>query len=200
MKYQAVLWDWDGTLFDSDYEVWRATTAAYRQFNFPTEPYETFRLRDSNHFDRGLGTVSEEVIHKIRDAFHANFDTSHCSLVKHATTVLNVLERRSVVCAIVSAHRRESILTRLAEMGINHHFRHVVGGARNKESAIIETCERIGAGLERTLFVGDLPCDIHDGRAAGIQTVLYAPLDSPHKELAHHHITDLRQLIGLFAQ
>lgn len=197
MKYRAVLWDWDGTLFDSDYQVWRAMTAAYRQFNFPTEPYETFRFRESNHFDRGIGPLPRETIHQIRLTFREHFDTTSCLLVKHAGAVLRVLEERSILCAIISAHRRDDIMVKIGKHRILHHFEHVIGGAGEKTAALIETCKLLEIAPNEALFVGDLLCDVRDGKAAGVRTVLYAAHESPHIRHAHHHITDLRQLIGL---
>jgi phosphoglycolate phosphatase-like HAD superfamily hydrolase len=69
MKYHAVLWDWDGTLFNSDYEVWRADNLALAQHGFPTRTYDVFRHRAANCLVPALGgEVAQDIVDSVRSA------------------------------------------------------------------------------------------------------------------------------------
>jgi phosphoglycolate phosphatase len=198
MKYRAVLWDWDGTLFDSDREVYRACCVAYARYNLPIEPYEEFRHRADNQFVHPKGqVVPEGVIQEIRRIFFDHFNGSSCDLIESASEVLDRLSQRSVPNSIVSAHPANDIVRRLRYFGIRHHFNHVIGGISQKRDAIRSVCADLKVAPQKALFVGDLLSDVKDGNAAGVHTVLYAPADSPHTSHPTYHITHLREVLSL---
>ena len=198
MKYKAVLWDWDGTLFDSDRECWRAHNLAHAKYNFPTESYETYRHRPANGIVRALGPeVAPETAQMVRKAFFDYFDALRCDLVEGASEVLLYLQGLSVPCSIISAHPVNEVLASVNRFGLIGHFRHVIGGTREKQATLLTVCKELGVSPDEALFVGDLLSDVKDGNAAGLHTVLYAPLDSPHASRPTYHITSLRDVIPL---
>jgi HAD superfamily hydrolase (TIGR01549 family) len=197
-KYQAVLWDWDGVIFDSDREIWRATGVALAHYDAQVEPYEIFRHRKSNHLSRYIDYgVPESAKEELGRIFFEHYDISRCGLMKGVREILLHLQNTSVPCGIVSAHQTEEILLKLSQFGAAHHFQHVIGAAWHKQQALIDVCDKFEVSPENVLFVGDMLSDVLDGKAAGVTTVLYAPVDSPHATKAHHHITSLEQLISL---
>lgn len=200
LKYRAVLWDFDGVIFDSDKEAWRAGGALLAHHGLEMEPYERFRHRASNHwqwyFERGVPWSTEEC----RTFFYAHYDLSGCGLVAGVREILPHLRDRDVSCGIVSAHHTDDIITKLEKFGIAEHFPHVAGDAYHKKEALEEACKALGVECAEALFVGDMLSDVADGKAAGVATVLFAPADSPHVTEAHHHITELPQLLKLLIE
>ena len=197
MIYRAVLWDWDGTLFDSDRECWRANTKVHVKHGLPTEGYEVYRRRIGNGIVRSVGPIAQNIIDQVRVDFFTEFDSSNCHLIEGVDEVLFEIKRRGLSCGIVSAHGESEIIERMEKFGITHHFRRVVGGMRNKSPALLNVCDEFGVAPKETLFVGDLLSDVLDGNAAGLHTVLYAPDDYPHMQYPTHRIAHLREIIRL---
>ncbi len=193
-KYRAVLWDFDGVIFDSDRAVWHAANAVLSAHGLEQEPYEKFRHRTNNHFkwylERGVPWSEQEV----RAFFFKNYDSSTCGLIPGVHETLAHFHRQGVRCGIVSAHRYEDVVAKLERFGIARYFSHVVGDAYHKQEALKDACTVFEVESVEALFVGDMLSDVIDGKAAGVITVLFAPIDSPHAAQAHHHITDLAQL------
>ena len=198
-KYRALLWDFDGVIFDSDKAVCRAVNVLLTHHGLQTIPYAEFRHRTDNHFEwyvkKGVTWGTEE----IRNFFYRHYDTSDCGLVDGVSEVLAFAREQGLQNGIVSAHHTDDIRVKLARFGIDEHFPCVSGGTAHKKEALDETCATLGVACSEALFVGDMLSDVRDGRAAGVTTVLLAPVDSPHASEAHHHITDLRQLKSLFS-
>lgn len=199
LKYQVVLWDFDGVIFDSDKAVWRAACALLLRHGLMPEPYEKFRHRANNHFkwyaERGVPWSEEEC----REFFYKHYDTSACGLMNGVREMLAYLRDQEVRCGIVSSHHLDDILIKLQKFDIAEHFPHILGGAWHKREALEKACAMFEVPRAEALFVGDMLSDVTDGGAAGVTTVLFAPSDSPHAAEAHHHIVDLKQLKLLLA-
>lgn len=197
-RRRAVLWDFDGVIFDSDKAVLQARNAILRHHGLAEQPFEEYRHRPHNHFryyrERGIELSDGE----IRNFFYAAYDPSDCGLVAGVRTVLSHLHISGVTCGIVSGHTQKDIHEKLVQFGIGRYFSFVRGGVFHKKESIEEACVLLAVPVAETWYVGDMFADVEDGKAAGVTTVLYAPHDYPYRAHAHHHITDLVQLQTLF--
>lgn len=194
VKYRAVLWDFDGVIFDSEEAGWRTTNMIRAKYGLQPETRETHRHRPTNHsswyIERGIPLGPQEC----RQLWNEHYDNSLVGLMEGALELLHHLKEKGIPSAIVSAHSVGDIQVKLGNLGVVDHFAHVLGDAWDKKENLIDVCNRLGILPLDALFVGDLPSDVLDGRAAGVTTVLLAPPDSPHSGKAHHHISSLEQL------
>ncbi len=198
-KYQAVVWDFDGVIFDSEEAAWRATNAVRAKHGLQPEAREVHRHRPTNrswwYIERGIPLSAEECGKSWRE----HYDTSLCSLVEGALELLSHLQAYEMPSAIVSANRKHDVHAKLEQFGVASYFAHVFGDSWSKKDNLLQVCAHFGVAPADALFVGDLLSDVEDGRAAGLTTVLLAPADSPHAPEAHHHITHLKHLVPLLA-
>ena len=198
-KYQAVVWDFDGVIFDSEEAAWRATNAVRAKHGLQPEARETHRHRPTNHswwyIERGIPLSVEEC----QKLWHEYYDPTFCGLVDGVLELLSHLQTEEIPSAIVSANRKGSINLRLEKFGLVDHFAHVFGDSWNKKDNLLQVCAHLKVAPANAIFVGDLLSDVQDGRAAGLTTVLLTPADSPHAPEAHHHITRLEHLVPLLA-
>ncbi|MFZ3043725.1 MAG: HAD family hydrolase [Minisyncoccia bacterium] len=196
-KYRAILWDFDGVIYNSDKAAWVAANVLLSRHGIPPETYEKFRHRANNHFDwyveRGIPWDAEEC----RAFFHEVYDDSGCGLVSGAHGVLTRLRDQRMPCGIVSARGLESLVPKLHAFGMNEYFYPILGGSHFKQEALKSACKTLGVEPASILFIGDMLSDVRDGNAAGVTTILFAPADSPHASNADYHITHLEQLFPL---
>lgn len=196
-KYQAVVWDFDGVIFDSEEAAWRATNAVRAKHGLQPEVREIHRHRPTNrswwYIERGIPLEPKEC----QKLWLEHYDNSSCGLVDGALELLGLFQSCGIPSAIVSAHRGYDIQAKLEKFGIVDHFAHVLGDTWDKKENLLKVCGHLGVSPANALFVGDLLSDVEDGKTAGLTTVLFAPADSPHAPEAHHHITHLGELIPL---
>ena len=198
-KYQAVVWDFDGVILDSEEAAWHATNAVRAKHGLQPEVREIYRHRPTNrswwHIDRGVPLGAGEC----QKLWREHYDDSLCSLVDGVLELLSHHQTEEIPCAIVSANDHSSINLKLEKFDLHDYFAYVSGGTWDKKERLSAVCRRFSIAPSNALFVGDLLSDLQDGKAAGLTTVLLAPADSPHAPEAHHHITHLEQLVPLLA-
>ena len=196
-KYQAVIWDFDGVIFDSEEACWRATNAVRAKHGLQPEARETHRHRPTNrpwwYIERGIPLEPKEC----QRVWREHYDNTLAGLVEGALDLLHHLKGNGIPSAIVSANATNDIRVKLGNLGAINHFVHVLGDTWDKKDNLLKVCDHFGIAPPDALFVGDLLSDVEDGKAAGVTTVLFAPADSPHAPEAHHHITRLDQLASL---
>ncbi|MEK7531774.1 MAG: HAD family hydrolase [Patescibacteria group bacterium] len=191
-----IIFDWDGTLFDSEGEIYRVARRIFERHNL-TLSSEKFRHRPNNGFEwyrtQGVSLSDEE----LESSFWELFDTSRCGLMEGALSVLGVFQDRGIPCGIVSAHPGNQLLERTLHLDIRRHFDFVIGGASKKSVVLQEVCQKANRHPRHTYFIGDLLSDIEEGKEAGVMTVLLAPEDYPHRHHARFHVTKLLDLLRL---
>ncbi len=182
----AILFDWDGVLYDGTHNIGLSALETCREFGVEvsmeyyvenyTQPWWKFYER------LGIPAATEEERRAIHDTYariHAN--RRHLSEVyPEVAETLRALATRRVHLGIVSAGKLDNIKLKLAEKGLLELFdeQHLVGEAHQKAEAIKAFCEKNALSPERVLMVGDLPSDLEDGRAAGVKVAAVARFES----------------------
>jgi HAD superfamily hydrolase (TIGR01549 family) len=179
MGLAAVIWDMDGTLFDSSSVVPGAFIAALRESGGGNiSPDEVIAVY-------GLGPPAVLLAHFLgRPATDAEIDRYHRELegAARATAVypgvVEVLEaiRPRVRMAVFTGASRRAAGILLAATGLSKYFDEVVGGdeiahAKPAPDGVLEACRRLGVLASESAYVGDAAVDLEAARRAGVLAV-----------------------------
>jgi YjjG family noncanonical pyrimidine nucleotidase len=223
MKYNWLLFDADGTLFDYEKAEFSALAATFRQFGQPFAPsyadvYKKINQRLWLAFERGgvsaerlrtrrFALLGEEIgirlpIREFSDAYLANL--AMCAdLIDGAEETLSALHGR-VGLLIITNGLRDVQRPRLARSPIARYFADVVisdevGFAKPDHRIFDAAFRRMGwPEKEHVLIVGDsLTSDIKGGSDYGIDTCWFNPqrLPASPEVTIRHEIHDLAELM-----
>lgn len=178
-KYQHVLFDWDGCLYDS-LPLWHATCSQMlKDLSLVVEDSVIAREimpelnRVGEHGVTDVIAYCEMVLLKVRSEITAvEFQSGALALIEHLATA-------NITHAVVTSADRQTI-----ELILDHHqkahlFPHIV--TRNDVKKTKPHPEPIDKALKalqatgKALMVGDNFADIKAGQAAGVDTALYYP-------------------------
>jgi phosphoglycolate phosphatase len=180
----VIIWDWNGTLLD---DLWLALEIAngmlarrglptmdadrYRAiFDFPVERY--YRIAGFD-FDR-------EPFPVLADEFITEFNRRlpECRLRERAVETLEHLRGQGVQQMILSASRKESLVTGVEHYGVTGFFDALHGlddhFAVSKADLARTVAETLPTEPERVVMVGDTLHDVEVAEAMGVRCVLIA--------------------------
>lgn len=187
MRYDAVIWDWNGTLLDDvalsvrllnrlltghGYAPLEGGLEAYRRvFRFPIAEY----YKDVG-FDFAR-TPYEELAEEYMALYEA--ESTACPLQPHARAVLERLGRLGVRQVVLSASEQAMLERHLARYGLAEGvFAQVLGLSDilgvSKSQRGRSWMARSGIDPARTLMVGDTDHDREAARAMGTDCVLFS--------------------------
>ncbi len=193
LRYQAVLFDLDGTLVDSYGALTEAVNHARRVHGLGD--LDSARIRGlvgggvetllQRAFE--LPAVPRTVVH----AFESRYDEVCCGESKVLADVeatLTALDRfgvRMAVCTNKPTCFSKKILEFLE---LSRYFRAIVGpdlaGARKPDAKhLLATLESVECDRELALFVGDMPIDVEAARNSGIDVAVVASGSSTRAQL-----------------
>ncbi|MBQ9238134.1 MAG: HAD family hydrolase [Treponema sp.] len=183
MKYDALLFDLDGTLLDTLGDLYTAVNAALSSRGFPLRSIDEVRQFVGN----GAATLITRAVPEgtpnaecrlIYDAF-VSYYAAHCteSTQPYAgiSCVLDAVRARGVKTAIVS--NKDDLATRkLAAHFFPGLFDVVYGnrvGVKRKPApdAVLEVLARFSLSADRAVYIGDSDVDIATARAAGMPCI-----------------------------
>lgn len=188
MRFDAVLFDLDGTLLDSVELIlasWHHTLAAH---GLAPMRDETILAAMGTPLEAGFRQwVSDPAeIARMVTTYRTHNLAHHDAMVRAypgVTEVVLALRERGARLAVVTSKRREGTLRGLRVLGLEHAFDTLVCAddvtqAKPHPEPVHRALESLG-GVEpsRAVFVGDSTHDMRSGRAAGVHTaaVLWGP-------------------------
>lgn len=185
-KYDAIIFDWDGVIYDSIAQVAQNSVEVCKTYGVDITTDHYYK-----HFsqpwwvwyrDLGIPTETDEQkieldrryweIHKLTHADHQIFPD--------VVETLQGLEEKGIHLGIISAGLGETIKSILKKENLDSLFseQDIIYRADHKVERIKEFCERNNFDLDKVLMVGDLPSDIENGEEAGVKTVGIARWES----------------------
>lgn len=189
MQPDILLWDMDGTLFNTYPPIRQAVSASFAAHGIQVDPVRVAQLL-ADTFDSCIITLAEENgidPRIVRTTYH-----EYAVLIRPETQppfpgVVELCLRiiREGGCNLIYTHRERASLDRfLALYDMTRLFRDTLttdeGVPRKPDPAgFLMLLERNRLDPARVMAVGDRDLDIQAGISAGIRTCLFAPEDFP---------------------
>jgi len=163
---KCVIFDLDNTLVDS--------------------PLDFAKIKEEIGTDQSIleyrDTVDEAEQKRIDEILdrHESVAAEASELFDGARELLDFLNARKILTALLTRNSRRSVNTVLGRYGLRFDFIVSREDSAPKPSPepVLLICERLGVKPSETLMVGDFLFDIQAGQAAGTRTLL---LDGPHR-------------------
>lgn len=183
MKYDAVIFDMDGTVLDTLSDLSDSVNYSLSRFSMPEIPAWKVRASLGNgaaHLIRSCvpeGT-SEEIISQLL-SFYMDYYKSHCCIktapYEGIIPLMEALRSRGVKLAIIS-NKPDDAVRELANRFFPGMTELAVGeseGVRRKPhpDSVLAAAENLGIVLERCVYVGDSEVDVETARRAGIDCI-----------------------------
>lgn len=177
---EAVLFDLDGTLIDSDAAiVWCVNELLSKHGFLPAPPKSIVPLI-------GIGLTSllsnfldepEKYVPEYRALYREGF-SDRTIVYPGAVELLRDLRKRGIKTAIVTNRNVDLARDIIKAKGLWEYFDALVGENGNialkpEPVMIFEACHRLNADPGKALMVGDTDIDVQTGRAAGCRTVFF---------------------------
>ncbi|EAR5803420.1 6-phosphogluconate phosphatase [Salmonella enterica] len=210
-QIEAVFFDCDGTLVDSEVICSRAYVAMFRQFGITLELTEVFRrfkgiklyeIIDTISKEHGVALAKAELELVYRAEVARLFD-SELEAIAGANTLLKSI--KTPMC-VVSNGPVSKMRHSLGKVGMLHHFPDLLFSGYDIQrwkpdpALMFHAANAMNVNVEQCILVDDSSAGAQSGIAAGME-VFYFCADPHNKPIVHPKVTtftDLAQLQGLW--
>ncbi len=187
MKYEAALFDLDGTLVDSVYDLYMAMNLTLTELAFPVVTQRLVETWVGNGIEmlvkRGLSgdmqvseQLDEQLASKATEIFYGHYEQlvgEYSVLYQHVETGLAAL--RNTPKALITNKARRFTVKLLDKLALTDHFDVIVCGddMAKKPSAepLLYACKQLGVKPSQTIMIGDSKSDILAAQAAHIEVI-----------------------------
>jgi len=181
MMIRQILWDWNGTLLDDVAYGMSVRNRTFPAFGLPTiqsvEDYHqqfTFPIR--LYYERA--GVTDENFVEVAHAWMAEYVRGFPTVPLHVDAIetLNRFRDAGFRQVLLSATKRDMLLTQIAQFSLQPYFHTVLGldniYAGSKEDIGRQYLQSCGIAPEETLMIGDTLHDADVAKAIGAHCVL----------------------------
>ena len=184
---KAIIWDLDGTLFDSYDVIVESICLVFQEFGIPAskDALHQYAIRVSikalfQSAQEEYGVSAEQLQQRYTQISGSKY--LDIKTMKYAIDVLRLLESRGVE-NYVFTHRGKTTVPVLDNLKMTHFFKEIItsqsGFPRKPDpEAIHYLIDKYGLDPSATCYVGDRRLDMECARNAGIFAVLYLPENS----------------------
>lgn len=203
---QAVIFDMDGVLINSEIEYIKIYRDFYEENGAPTNIEELYFLAGSPHnveyelICEKLHVNLEEA-YRLQRYFFDRYTIDYASIKKeYVSEILAYLKEKNITIALASSSSMENIQTVLKQCEISEYFSLLVSGGMftktKPDPEIYEyTVSKLNIPKENILVVEDSNYGIEASKAAGLKTVaVIDPVLQFNNEKADYKIKTLKEL------
>ncbi|MGZ4883481.1 MAG: HAD family hydrolase [Halobacteriota archaeon] len=178
---KAVMFDWDGTLYDSVIPTYESYLVVMDAFGLPRVTLGEFREQSRpNYHDYYLHLGICEGDWAAADETWMNCYAGHkkdCVLYQGTAQALRELKEMNLKLGLVSSGSRERVTREITEQGIEPHFDTMLFGddvgfehGKPAPETLLMAIEHARVAASEVLYVGDMVEDILMGKKAGTKT------------------------------
>jgi pyrophosphatase PpaX len=179
VAYEAVLFDFDGTIVDSGAIIMASFRHAAREVlerDIP-DAWITARMGGAS-LQEQMAAIAPDRVEELVRSYRRHNEPLHDEL-QCCPGMLDVLDRLHAEgrrLGIVTAKRRATVELAFARLPLRHYFETIVGAddtERHKPDPepILLALERLGVCPAEAVYVGDSPFDVGAARAAGVHAI-----------------------------
>ena len=183
MPYQTILFDMDGTVLDTLYDLWASTNAILRELGYPERTMEEIRgfVGNSalNQMRRSLpeGCGEEEVAEALK-RYKPHYEAhcrDHTKPYDGVLPMLRALDAAGKTLAVVS-NKPDAAAKLLSGEHFGDLMRLAIGEGpeRRRKPApdmVYAALEALGAAKESAVYVGDSEVDVETAKNAGLPLI-----------------------------
>ncbi len=211
MKYELIVFDWDGTLMDSVAKIVACTQAAATDLGLVVPEYDEAKqiigLGLHEAMARLFNITDEQEVQRVAQQYRHHFlgdEPTPETLFAGAEELLRQLESEGYLLAVATGKSRRGLEHVLAKTGLGEVF-HVTRCADETFSKphpqmLQEIMEFTGADVTKTLMIGDTEYDMLMASNAGTDALGVTYGVHPREHLLNHGaldcVDDLRQVAG----
>jgi phosphoglycolate phosphatase len=175
---QAIIFDWDGTLMDSEAAIVAAMREAYRQLQFPAPSYAEVRDIIGLSLDDALASLSPHIELPARCEIIANYRLNYTTrsespkLFPGVERVLTELYQRGYALAVATGKSHKGLKKSLAGTNLGDIFSAMRTGdqceSKPSPAMLNEIIHELGIEAESALMIGDTEFDLAMAHSAGV--------------------------------
>lgn len=190
-EFELLVFDWDGTLMDSEARIVACIQAAIRDLELPERDTEATRNIIGLGLREAINTLypgSDETLHReLTDRYRYHFlvaDPTPSELFAGAAETLHALDEEGYLLAVATGKGRQGLDKVLKETGLGHLF---VSTRTAEETTskphpqmLLEIMEELDVAPQSTLMIGDTEYDMEMAvkASAGALAVSYGVHES----------------------
>lgn len=183
MKYQTVIWDWNGTLLDDLGVALHSVNKILSDRNRPPitlESYYCYLDTPIRKFYEHLFDLNVVPFEELVFEFNRNYDTFQNELVVQEAAVekLKFLSAHNCDQLIISAAKTDAIRHYAKRFGVEHYFSAILGAddllAESKVERAVQYMSSRQYAPEKTIMVGDTVHDYLVAKEIGAHCALLA--------------------------
>lgn len=184
MKWDHIIWDWNGTLLNDAKFCYEITSQLFSEIAVSEISYETYRdtLKHPmiDFYRKIIPTIDESSFQDFALKFHKIYweRRKTCELHVHSKNALNKVKELNRSQSILSAHPTEFLNEMVSHHSLEKYFTHVVGASNQLGGSKIDAGKNLmlGSGWDRsnTLLIGDMEHDAEVAKELNINCVLIA--------------------------
>lgn len=195
-QIQAVLFDMDGVIFDSEIKViecWKDIAEKYGFGDIETPCYEALGTtreiaREIMLAHYGADFPYDAYKDEMAALFHARYGEGRLPKKKGVEELLQFLHMHNLKVALASSTRKEVVIQELRDGGLLDYFDAVICGdmvARSKPAPdiFLKACEVLGVAPEHAVGIEDSYNGMRALAAAGITAIMVPDLKQPIDEI-----------------
>ena len=188
-NFDAVVFDMDGVIFDSEKAVMDCWLELAAKYNIPNieEPYlactgtNDAKTREIMLNAYGPDFPYDEYAKEASKMYHEKYDGGRLPMKHGVFKILNYLKDNNKKIALASSTRRETVVNQLRDAGILDYFDEIVTGDMVKRSKpapdiFLLACEKIGVKPSRAFAVEDSYNGIRSAHAGGLKPIMVPDL------------------------
>lgn len=179
--YKAIIFDLDGTLVDTLYDLADAVNEGLRQAGLPAHDIDEYKYFVGNGRDklvqRAMGEYYDEakadIVRDTFDSYYAEHCNDNVSAYDGCDEMLSKLSVLGIKTGVLSNKPDEFVDRILSNVYPDHSFTAAWGKraqypTKPNPTALIALMDELGVAAEDCLYIGDSDVDVYTARNAGV--------------------------------